>query len=58
MDGSTYHPASSFISHVRRAVGLTCAKTFVPGEAKGVAEKLSSPKMYVYAESFGLERAG
>ena len=56
MDGSTYHPGSTFNSHVRRTFGLKRATIFVPGGAKGVAEKLNSAKMYVYAESSGLER--
>ena len=42
---------------MRRTFGLTCATTLVPGGAKGVAAKLNSPYILVYAESFGLERA-
>ena len=57
MDGPIYHTASPFNYHLRRTSGLICTTTFVPSGAKGVAEKLNSPIMYVYAESFGLECA-
>ena len=33
-----------------------CVTIFVPGGAKGVAKKLNSPKIYVYADIFGLDR--
>ena len=57
MDGSTYHPGSTFNSHVRRTFGLKRATIFVPGGAKGVAEKLNSLKYMCMQKVFGLESA-
>ena len=34
-----------------------CTTILVPGEASVVAEKLNSPNMHAYAESFGLDLA-
>ena len=42
---------------MQRTLGLTYATIFVSGGANGVAEKFNSPKMYVYADRFGFERA-
>ena len=51
MEGPTYQPTSPLNSHVRRTFGLTCATILVPGGANGVAAKLNSPKICVYADN-------
>ena len=43
-------------SHVNRYSSLMWVAVFVPGGENYVAAKLSSPKMYVYTDIFGLMR--
>ena len=57
MKGPTYQPTSPFNSRVRRTFGLTCATILVPGEANGIAAKLNSPYVCVYADNNGLDLA-